>query len=167
MDNPQTVFDTEYTAKELDLHWSKAPEYQCWDISGLVKAVYTELPRKTRKPLTGDYYSVEQDKDGRKFVHIHAYFEIGPDKPYLTELTWLREPLKKFVKEYGRDGQEYLDELYDWVTQYQTDYKDKKEALKAMSSFFDGGPADHILSFKELTGYTRPGHYINIDTFGK
>lgn len=159
---PETICNTEYTSKDLELHWSQAPEYNTWKIDALLKTVLAELPRKTKKPIVGDYYSVESDEKGNKFIHIHGYFETGPDKPYLTELTWLREPLKNFVKEFDRNGQDYIDEWYEWVTQYQTDYENEKEAMKAMNSFFGGKPADRILSFKELKRSTPVGSYINI-----
>ena len=131
-------------------------EYVYWSIQPLMR------PAVVNFAIEGDYYSIETHSKDEKVIHVNGY--LWKDEHWAhTEVCWFIVPLKKFIKNYKKRGVEYTDEIYEQVKQSQTDFTDEAEAQECCQHYFNGGPADRLLGFSELTEDTPDGNYVNIN----
>lgn len=140
------------------------PEFKIPDEEFLL--LLTEIKRRTdtKELLDTELYSIEEDGDGNKTIHILAYLYLSdsyPDKKdyRLVEFTFLEMPLNEFIQKYRENGKQYVDETEEEYKQYIKDLTEE-EAVNAYWQYFDEKPG-LILPFSELTPDTPVGNYVN------
>ena len=114
------------------------------------------------EPHEVEFYSIEDDGQGGKQIHIFGYSYCGTDDgdgPWRNvEYTGFIEPLQEFIGHLKAD-EDYVDNTAANLNQYIGDYTD--EGMRdIMNSYFNGHRADRLLNYSEITMDTPCGDYM-------
>lgn len=115
---------------------------------------------KVSEPMEMDFYSIEMNDRGEKQIHISGFTEKG-DEWRCIDVCWFIEPLEKFIKHVS-ELKDHVGIEYATHTQYQKDYLEKGGIVRTINEYFDGKPADYILSFPEITIDSPCGNYVSL-----
>lgn len=113
---------------------------------------------KVPYPMAVDFYSIETDDKGEKQIHFSGWIEKNDDGWRYVEVCFFIEPLRDFVKNFA-ENEDYLNEEYSRYKQYICDVTEE-ETVNIINSYFNGSPADYILSYSDVTMNTPCGNYI-------
>ena len=112
---------------------------------------------KVTTPVELDFYSIFE-KEGVKYIHIFGYSYKSDTYWANMECCWFIEKLADFIK-HLKENDQYVDDTYCDVSQYQSD-KNDAEMADTINTYFDGKPADYYLPFEEITEETPCGNYV-------
>lgn len=115
------------------------------------------------KPVECELYSIFTE-DGKRWIHIFAYiwkYCDGEDEWRISEGTGMLVELKDF-----KGGQEYVDELWEQTKQYE-DAMSGERMVETINKYFNGRPADALLSYGNITTNAPDGNYITNFNYGK
>ena len=154
IDNEVKIAIVEEDEKLLG-RWSESYRY---DITKLLNA----LTSTVYKPIEGDYYTISKDENGKKIIHVNGYLWESEGKYHSTEVCWFLMPLDEFVKKYSKDGNDFVEETYEALNQYQEDFKSVRKATDTCQNYFNRRPAKALLPFAVITRDTPCGNYINL-----
>ena len=114
-----------------------------------------------KEDLEGDFYSVETDSEGKRWVHINGYFYDNGDHWSHLECVGVRIPLEEFISEYAARGNDYTEELFQDASQYQKDFDSFNEVADTYRHYFNGCAPDLRLPYRELTTDTPDGNFVS------
>ena len=112
---------------------------------------------KLTEPKELDFFSVFTDNRGVKMIHINGYCFKSDDHWGNVEFCSILMSVEEFVTSLS-ENEDYVDELYEAVKQYQNDFTNS-QMLDTINRYFNGKPADHYLSLNEITTETPDGNY--------
>lgn len=147
------------------------------ELDYLTEAIYWHLHREIEKnqkketmekfngvtePTELEFYSIEEDGQGGKQVHLLGYTygsEDNGDGAWRgLEPCGILVPLDEFIKGVATED-DYTDRLICEAKQYEGDYTDEG-IMDYINHYFDGKPADYRLHYSDITMDTPCGNYV-------
>ncbi len=115
------------------------------------------------EPMELEFYSIEDDGQGGKDIHVFGYLyangeDNGEGEWRDVEYTGFIEPLEDFIRHYAEDDS-YVDNTAGDLNQYIGDCTDE-EVVDIINHYFCGHPADYRLPYSEITADTPCGNYV-------
>lgn len=108
-------------------------------------------------PLDYDFYSIEEDANGVKNIHIFGNICYDDGRYIATDYVGFVEPLSDFI-DHIKDNKDYVSEKAETLNQYGIDLY-LSEAIDQVLNYFNGNYADYILSYTDITADTPIGNY--------
>ena len=117
---------------------------------------------KVTSPKELEFFSIEENNNGEKQVHIGGYIyssdeDNGDGYWRNVEFSFCIIPLEEFIKNLEEDDN-YIDTIESENKQYIGDCTDE-DAVEIINSYFDDNPADYTLHYGEITMDTPCGNY--------
>ena len=114
------------------------------------------------EPMELEFYSIEDDGQGGKQIHIFGYLytngeDNGDGEWRCVEYTGFIEPLEEFIKHYSEE-EDYVDNTAGELNQYIGDHTDE-EVVDIINHYFNGHTADYDLHYAFVTMDTPCGDY--------
>lgn len=128
---------------------------------------------RIRKPLDADFFSIYEDNDGVKNIHVNGYSfksdsaefisEDNPNGIYWghVEVCWFIMPLAEFVKNL-KENENFVDDTYEVLKQYQEDLT-ATEMVNIINNYYNGYPPTYEACYGELTEDSPCGYYIQVN----
>lgn len=136
--------------KDDDSYLDRLEEYE-----RIMVAKYDlRLPQVT-EPKEVEFFSIEDDGQGGKQIHILGYCYCGDDDWRNVEYSGFIEPLQEFIEHLKAD-ENYVD---DWLEQSIGDFDDKG-MTDIINHYFNGQTANDVLRYSEITIDTPCGDYM-------
>lgn len=104
-----------------------------------------------------DFYSIEEDANGVKNIHILGNICYDDGRYITTEYVGFIEPLSDFIA-HIKDNMDYVNEKAETLNQCGADV-DATIALGMVAHYFDGKAADYFLDYTDITIDTPIGNY--------
>ena len=117
---------------------------------------------KVTEPKELEFFSIEEDHNGNKQIHIMGYMycsdtDEGEGYWRNVEFTFCIIPLDEFIKNI-REDENYLDRIESEIKQYMGDCTDE-EIVEMINHYYDGNPAEYDMHYDEITMDTPCGDY--------
>lgn len=146
---------------EGDLDIDQLSDENQWMLLGVFTGDWERFEGVT-EPAELEFYSIEDDGQGGKQVHLLGYTygsEDNGDGAWRgLEPCGIIVPLKEFIEGVAtEDG--YTDRLICEAKQYEGDYTDEG-IVDYINHYFNGKPADYRLGYGEITEETPCGNYV-------
>ena len=113
---------------------------------------------RTIEPFEGDFFSIEEDENGRKQIHIDGSNWKSDDEWRHSEYVFLIVPLDEFIPNVAARGIEYVDELFEGAKTGILEHTGP-EIIQMMNHYFNGERPDGFLDYCDISMDTPVGNY--------
>lgn len=145
---------------EGDLDIDSLSDENQWMLQGVLTGNWERFSPVT-EPKELEFYSIEDDRQGGKQVHLLGYTYGSDDNGSGAwrglEPCGILIPLEEFVEGVATED-DYTDRLICESKQYEGDYTDEG-IMEYINRYFDGKPADYRLHYSDITVDTPCGNY--------
>lgn len=134
-------------------------EISYWDLSNMLEKFFLIEPFSCNDtPFEGDFFSIEEDENGRKQIHIDGSNWKSDDEWRHSEYVFLIVPLDEFVSNFAARGIEYVDELFEGAKTGILEHT-SSEIVQMMNHYFNGERPDGFLDYCNISLDTPVGNY--------